>query len=226
MFSQNTLFSLVALFFAAQPALGQILINGQIFTGALSIVDSPAPQSTLHAGSTTGIAIDISGDGHLDQAASTPNSGLATSFDSLEIYLVSYETKLNLTVSQGPGLLTQETGSTVKHLNWLIDTCVPSGDYNLTFYEGSHIDKQPYFTITPLPIAIQNTQQSGDCSNGTNTLQSFPQAQSPPAHSPWLNGNETAVSFPSTTASSAITTLSIHIFAALISIISLSSLAF
>ena len=73
----------------------------------------------------------ISGDGHLPSTASSPDSSDSTRFDSLEVYLVSYTAKLNLTVSQGPGLLTQEPGSTVKHINWLIDTCIESGNYNV-----------------------------------------------------------------------------------------------
>jgi hypothetical protein len=47
------------------------------------------------------------------------------------MYLVSYQTKLNLTVSEGTGLLQQEQGSTVKHLNYNISSCVPAGDYNV-----------------------------------------------------------------------------------------------
>lgn len=86
--------------------------------------------STLHAGATQSVAIDISGDGHLP-ADSGPGSSSATHFDSLEVYLTSYATTFNLTVSSGPGLLTQEPGSTVKHVNWLIDSCVPSGNYNV-----------------------------------------------------------------------------------------------
>ena len=60
-----------------------------------------------------------------------PNSTSDTHFDSLEVYLVSYATSFNLTVSSGTGLLTQESGSTVKHINWLIESCIPSGNYNV-----------------------------------------------------------------------------------------------
>ncbi|KAJ3480935.1 hypothetical protein NLI96_g8011 [Meripilus lineatus] len=187
-----------------QHAVGQVLVNGQIFTNGLAIIDSPAPNSTLHAGSTTSVAIDISGDGRLAQSASIPGSGQSTRFDSLEVYLVSYETSLNLTVSQGPTLLTQESGSTVKHINWLIDSCVASGNYNLTFYESSHIQDTAYFIITPLPIEIQNTNPTTSCSNGTNTLVSFPQPSSAPTHSPWLDSTQTSlIPFPSATSSGA-----------------------
>ena len=75
--------------------------------------------------------IQISGDGHLDQKASVPGSGEATRFDSLEVYLVSYPGQLNLTVSAGPDLLTREQGSTVKHFDYNVSTCVPAGTYNV-----------------------------------------------------------------------------------------------
>ncbi|OCH95548.1 hypothetical protein OBBRIDRAFT_767320 [Obba rivulosa] len=178
----------------------QIIVNGQLFTQGLAIVDSPAADSTLHAGSNNSIAIDVSGDGKLPnwQTASVPGSDLSTRFDSLEIYLVSYQTNLNLSVSQGPGLLEQESGSTVKHLNWAIPTCVPSGGYNLTFYEGSHINGTAFFSITPLPLEIQNSQSSSSqCSDGVNTLRGAPQASSPPPLSPWLNTNGQVITEPS-----------------------------
>lgn len=74
----------------------------------------------------------ISGDGKLDQSAAIPGSDKSTRFDSLEIYLVSYQTKLNLTVSSGPSLLAQEQGSTVKHFNYNVLTCIPAGSYNVS----------------------------------------------------------------------------------------------
>ncbi|EKM55434.1 uncharacterized protein PHACADRAFT_173548 [Phanerochaete carnosa HHB-10118-sp] len=185
--------------FAHNTANAQVAVNGQIFTNGLAIVDAPQPGTTLHAGATQSVAIDISGDGHLP-ADSGPGSSSATHFDSLEIYLTSYATSLNLTVSSGPVLLTQEPGSTVKHVNWLIDSCIPSGNYNLTFYEGSHINSEAFFIITPLPIEIQNTNSNpGQCSNGTNPIQSYPQAQVAPSHSPWLDANNSTsnVQYPS-----------------------------
>lgn len=74
----------------------------------------------------------ISGDGHLDLSASIPGSDKSTRFDSLEIYLVSYQTKQNITVSNGTELLTQEQGSTVKHWNFNVSTCIPPGNYNVS----------------------------------------------------------------------------------------------
>ncbi|TBU32429.1 hypothetical protein BD311DRAFT_715100 [Dichomitus squalens] len=188
-----TLVCFAALLAAASSGVhAQTLVNGQVFTNGLAIVDAPAPGSPMHAGSVTQVAIDISGDGHLDQSASIPGSGKSTRFDSLEIYLVSYQTKQNITVSNGTELLTQEQGSTVKHWNFNVSTCIPAGNYNLTFYEASHIDNQPYFAITAYPVTVQNDNPSGACTNGTNALQDFPQASSPPPQSPWLIGTTIA----------------------------------
>ncbi|KAI0274626.1 hypothetical protein BC834DRAFT_848968 [Gloeopeniophorella convolvens] len=171
----------------ARTVSAQYLVNGQVFTYALAIVDAPAPNGTFHAGSSIPIAIDVSGDGKLPQAAAAPGAGLATGFDSLELYLVSEQTKTNLTISNGTGLLTQEPESTVKHINFVLSNCVTPGNYNFTVYEGSHINGQNYFSITPVPISIENTSPSGPCTNGTNQLQDLPQPNSPPPANPFLN---------------------------------------
>ncbi len=63
------------------------------------------------------------------------SSGITGTFayNSLEVYLVSATTNSNITVSAGPQLLTQEPGSTVKHLDWPVATCLSTGDYNVRF---------------------------------------------------------------------------------------------
>ncbi|KAJ7133707.1 hypothetical protein C8R43DRAFT_1133244 [Mycena crocata] len=100
-----------------------------------------------------------------------------------------------MTVSSGAGLLQRENGSTVKHLDWVIPTCVPVGNYNLTFYETSTVDSQPVFTITAVPIPISNGSPSGACSDNStvaptlNTLQPQPQAAHPLAQSPFVGAN-------------------------------------
>ncbi|KAI0793392.1 hypothetical protein C8Q75DRAFT_750040 [Abortiporus biennis] len=168
-----------------QFATAQTVYNGQIFTNALAIVDSPAMYSTMHTGSPLTLAIDVSGDGQLSQAASTPNSGLPTSFQLLEVYLTSASLQLNLTVSSGPGLLTQEPGSTVKHINWQIPDCVQTSSYNITIYETSLIQGVEYFSITPIPIQIQNAAGStGACTTGVNPSQPLPQPDNHPSVNP------------------------------------------
>lgn len=157
--------------FVTRPASAQILSNGQLFTNALSIVDSPAPQrsvttavcsncafinfatdhSELHAGSDINIAIEVStpglihsnpfifegqvtGDGKIPLAAAVPGSGAQSGYNGLEIYLVS--DAMNMTVTSNGSILTQEPGSTVKHLNWPIPSCVPAGPYNVSPMSG------------------------------------------------------------------------------------------
>ncbi|KAJ7275429.1 hypothetical protein B0H12DRAFT_1087293 [Mycena haematopus] len=188
------LFTFVALLF--QHADAQAYINGQLFTNGLAIIDSPAPQNPGHVGSAIPIAIDVSGDGKLPASASS-NSSDSTHFESLNIYLVSSETNLNVTVSFGPSLLLNETGSTVKHLNWQIPTCIPAGNYNLTFYETSIVNNQGVFTITSIPIPVSNASPSGQCTD-LNTLQAQPQSSNPLTQSPFAPNS----TLPTTTSAS------------------------
>lgn len=127
-----------------------------------------------------------------------------TGIDSLNIFLVSSQISLNLTVATSPDFLEQEQGSTVKHYNQPIPTCVPPGPYNVslvlslrilsesqvcmqvTLYELAHIGGAQFFSITSIPITIKNEAQSGSCSN-TNPLQAQPQSASPPPQNPFLD---------------------------------------
>ncbi|KIP12585.1 hypothetical protein PHLGIDRAFT_27363 [Phlebiopsis gigantea 11061_1 CR5-6] len=166
----------------------QTLYKGQVFTNGLAIFDSPAPNSVLHAGSSMSLAIDVSGDGKLSQPGFS-----SAGFDSLDIFLVSSETNINLTVIAGSEFLLQEQGSTVKHLNWPIPTCVQPGSYNITLYETSHMSSVQYFSITPITLTIENNSPSGSCSS-TNALFAQPQASSPFPENPFLEDITTASS--------------------------------
>jgi len=73
----------------------------------------------------------VSGDGKLPQSASVPGNGGQSGYDGLDLYLVSGQTNTNVTVSNNSDILKQEPGSTVKHLNWPIPSCVSSGQYNV-----------------------------------------------------------------------------------------------
>ncbi|KAH7915380.1 hypothetical protein BJ138DRAFT_1122741 [Hygrophoropsis aurantiaca] len=167
-----------------QPTFAQILINGQVYTKGLAIVDAPAPNSNFQANNNLPIAIDVSGDGRLSQSAQVPGSTLSTRFEELQIFLVSYGNNYNATVSTGPGLLTQESGSTVKHLTFTIPQCTPSGQYELTFYENSVINDQAYYSITPIPIVV--TGSSSEQCTSLNELLPVPQPSSPPSQNPWI----------------------------------------
>ncbi|KAF8078471.1 hypothetical protein FPV67DRAFT_1465383 [Lyophyllum atratum] len=175
-------------------ALAQTFSNGQLFTNGLSIINAPAPNTPFRVASTLPISIEVSGNGKLPTPALLPDSGLPTRYDSLEMYLVSYQAQVNITVSAGPELLTRETG-TVKHLNWLIPSCIPSGLYNLAFYEASHINEQAYFAITSIPVAITSDASQSSCPTGpgSNALQPQPQPCSPVSQSPFLPGQQITI---------------------------------
>ncbi|OCB86141.1 hypothetical protein A7U60_g6730 [Sanghuangporus baumii] len=164
------------------------LRNGQFFTKALAISNAPFPGSPQHAGSNLVISVELSGDGKIDQSLFIPGSGAPTRYDSLEIYLVSAQTRSNFTVSNGSTLLTQEPGSTVKHLNWPLPSCMSPGIYNLTYYESSHINNEAFFSVTPLNVTVDNPNKSDDlsqCESVSNPLQDQPQLDSAPTINPY-----------------------------------------
>ncbi|KAF8642287.1 hypothetical protein AX16_009558 [Volvariella volvacea WC 439] len=134
--------------------------------------------SAFTSTSTLPISIEVSGNGKLPFPAIIPGSGLPTRYDRLHIFLVSSQTSINATVSVGPGLLTDESGS-VRHLNWDIPSCILTGLYNLTFYESAHIDNDSFFTITAIPISIVSNNPSGNCGDILNPLQAQPQPAAP-----------------------------------------------
>ncbi|KAL1749044.1 hypothetical protein HDZ31DRAFT_28312 [Schizophyllum fasciatum] len=164
------------------------LVNGQSFTFGLSIIDAPFPDSPYTVGSQLPIAIEVrvpsSSPSQPSKTFSTP-----TRFDLLEIYLVSAQTGMNYTVASGPGLLQSEDGS-VRHLNWPIPACTKPGDYNLTFYESSHVNDTAYFIVTPIAVTVDADKHSDDdeerCKNMSNDLQPQPQDESPLPQMPFL----------------------------------------
>ncbi|KAG8694279.1 hypothetical protein FRC09_009950 [Ceratobasidium sp. 395] len=171
-----------------EPPVSAQLVNGQFFTAGLAISNAPAPGSQLQAGGAIGVSVDVSGNGKLPPGASIPGSVLPTAFISLNIFLVSSQTKTNITVTSGPQFLEGEPGSTVKHLNFAIPSCLKTGDYNYTYYEVSRINDQTFFSITPIPVFILNNRSpSGDdqC-DGSTTPDSQPQPSSPPPEQPFL----------------------------------------
>lgn len=171
-------------------AAGQ-LINGQFFSPGLFILNSPEPGSTINAGQSTQLSIDTSADGLLPP----PDPSLATTFLSLNIFLVSAQNGINVSVSNG-GLLDQEKGSTVKHLNYEVPACLPPGAYNLTFYELSRINSSPFFTIDTIPLTVArssslSTSSSQSCT-GSTTPQAQPQRDSRPPVQPLLGDGKSA----------------------------------
>ncbi|KAB5589050.1 hypothetical protein CTheo_7513 [Ceratobasidium theobromae] len=165
------------------------LVNGQYYTSGLAISNAPAPGSQFSAGGAIGVSVDVSGNGKLPISASVPGSTLPTAFISLDIFLVSSQTKTNITVTSGPQFLEGEPGSTVKHLNFGIPTCLKTGDYNYTYYEVSRINEITYFSITPIPIFILNNQSPSEdvVCDGSTEPEAQPQPSSPPPEQPLLS---------------------------------------
>ncbi|KAF9452629.1 hypothetical protein P691DRAFT_772085 [Macrolepiota fuliginosa MF-IS2] len=193
-FSLRYFLALLCIIPSLATCAAQTLINGQTYTNGLAIINAPFPGSEQHVGSTIAISIELSGNGKLPFAAFTPGSGLASSYELLEIYLASSATGLNLTISSGTGLLTGEVG-TVRHHDTVLPSCIPTGQYNLTFYETSVINSIPCFTITPIPISISNNAgSSSTCSEGTNQLQTQPQPSSDYGQSPFNPNLQVVVS--------------------------------
>ncbi|KAG7099356.1 hypothetical protein E1B28_001212 [Marasmius oreades] len=172
-------FSLSLLWF-----LGQLLCcsAGQIITDGLSIINSPQPGNPAHVGNPISISVEVSGNGKLPLEATNTNSSSATHYDSLEIYLISSQTGKNYTVASGSEFLNDGTGS-VRQCNWKVPACVPEGQYNLTFYERSHINGQPHFIITSILSPVENSQglNNEECTELSNDYLGQPQDSSPPS---------------------------------------------
>ncbi|KAF8761633.1 hypothetical protein RHS01_00918 [Rhizoctonia solani] len=143
------------------------LVNGQFYTPGLAISNAPAPGSQYSAGGAIGVSVDVSGNGRLPISASFPGSTLPTAFISLNIFLISSQTNTNVTVTSGTQFLEGEPGSTVKHLNFAIPSCLKTGDYNYTYYEVSRPAGRQSVRWVPEP-EVQ------------------PQASSPPPEQPFL----------------------------------------
>ncbi|KAL4953059.1 hypothetical protein BDW69DRAFT_195141 [Aspergillus filifer] len=123
------------------------IINGQIYTPGLAIINAPQPYTLLGGGKflfpahNLHISIDVSGNGRLPLEDETDAQ---TRFHSLTLFLTSFETGKNFTIANGTessgekngdeddgkdgsgyigSVLTLEPGSTVKHVNWVWPGC-------------------------------------------------------------------------------------------------------
>jgi len=167
------------------PVLSQYS-NGQFFTPGLAIVSSPQPSSQEHVGSTLSIAIAVGGNqGQIQNFSPGSSSSSGTGYDNLELFLISSQHNINISVATD--ILDQDqNGGNVKHVDYQIPTCVPSGNYNLSLYETSRFNNNAIFVITQVPINIQNSQSPGGSCPNNLAVQVQPQADSPLTGSPWL----------------------------------------
>ncbi|KIW83885.1 hypothetical protein Z517_03131 [Fonsecaea pedrosoi CBS 271.37] len=155
------------------------IVNGQIYTPGLAIIDAPQP-FTPEGGDFLQVAIDISGNGRIPQPPYSPN--VDTGILNITMFLFSYVTGLNLTISNGTSdgcqgfqnagceqIMAQENGSTVKHVNWAWPDCfVGDGDkdsgassargsYNVSIHQSFRLNGTAYYTIFNLPIQVTNS---------------------------------------------------------------------
>ncbi|KIW97625.1 uncharacterized protein Z519_01209 [Cladophialophora bantiana CBS 173.52] len=155
------------------------IVNGQIYTPGLAIIDAPQP-FTPEGGDFLQVAIDISGDGRIPQPPYSPN--VETGILNITIFLFSYVTGLNLTISNGTSygcqgfqnagceeIMAQESGSTVKHVNWAWPECFVNdgdkdsgdssarGSYNVSIHQSFRINGTGFYTIFNLPIQVTNS---------------------------------------------------------------------
>lgn len=151
----------------------QQIVNGQIFTPGIAIVDAPQPNTPL-GGDFLQVALDVSSDGQL-QLPPYPNDPVSA-IHNITIFLSSYTTGKNFTISNGTAsagnaslgeIMEQEPGSTVKHVNWVWPDCLvgdgsPSGNssrglYNISIRQNFRLNGTDEYTIFDLPIQVTNS---------------------------------------------------------------------
>lgn len=147
------------------------LVNGRIFTPGLAIIDSPQPNTPM-GGDFLQVALDISGDGALPFPPESKPS-VSTRFHNITIFLTSNSINKNFTISNGTtstppfaNILEQETGSTVKHVNFEWPACLVGdgkdakgsarGSYNISVHQSFRLNGSDFYTIFNLPIDVTN----------------------------------------------------------------------
>jgi len=182
---------ILAVVVSARCLNAQQIVNGQIFTPGIAIVDSPQPNTPL-GGDHLQVALDVSSDGQLELPPypSNPNSAIW----NITIFLSSYITGWNFTISNGTAwngslgvgeIMAQENGSTVKHVNWVWPDCLvgkgPPGNnnsarglYNISIRQNFRLNGSDEYTIFDLPIHVTNSIPADDnrpsCASLNNTL--------------------------------------------------------
>ncbi|KAF9894094.1 hypothetical protein FE257_009067 [Aspergillus nanangensis] len=189
------------------------VVNGQIFTPGLAIIDAPQPNTPL-GGDTLHIAIEVSGNGQLPLSSSS-DSDSDTEFHNITLFLTSNDLSKNFTISNGTSsdsdayvgpILGLEPSSTVKHVDWTWPECFVGdgdggsgsarGDYNISMHQFFRWNGTDYYTVMDLPISVSNSISDSDdrvdCAVVENKLLEpavvAASNASLPGH-PWLQGN-------------------------------------
>ncbi|QSZ33843.1 hypothetical protein DSL72_005416 [Monilinia vaccinii-corymbosi] len=151
----------------------QEIVNGQIYTPGIVIVDAPQPNTPL-GGDSLHVALDVSSDGQL-QLPPYPRNAVSEIYN-ITMFLSSYVTGKNLTISNGTAtagnaslgeIMAQESSSTVKHVNWVWPDCLVGdgtsdknssrGAYNISIRQNFRLNGTDQYTIFDLPIQVTNS---------------------------------------------------------------------
>ncbi|KAE8161375.1 hypothetical protein BDV40DRAFT_289362 [Aspergillus tamarii] len=151
------------------------IINGQVFTPGLAIIDSPQPYTPL-GGENLQVAIDVSGNGRL---TSSPSD--ATQFHAITLFLTSNELSKNFTISNGTEpkdkayvgpVLEINPSTNVQQVNWNWPACLVGdgdggsdsarGSYNISIHQSFKWDGKDYYTTSDLPVNITNAISKSD----------------------------------------------------------------
>ncbi|KAJ8123964.1 hypothetical protein ONZ43_g205 [Nemania bipapillata] len=166
--------ALLSLWAASTLALDFVTSGGQIFTPGFAILDSPQPGTPL-GGDTIEVALDVSADGKLNLPPYDPDS--ASLIHNITIFLYSYETGRNFTITNGTAsennatlgdIMLSEPGSTVKHVKWTWPDCLigdgkpdgsdsDRGDYNISIRQNFRLNGEDHYTIFDVPISVTNS---------------------------------------------------------------------
>ncbi|OOQ91170.1 hypothetical protein PEBR_01248 [Penicillium brasilianum] len=157
------------------------IVNGQVYTPGLAIIDAPQPNTPLGGGKPTynlQVAIDVSGNGKLPWPPSTQSADSATLFHNITLFLTSETLSHNFTISNGTEpknngtgyvgpVLDLEPSSTVKHVNWVWPKCLVGdgtssegsarGAYNISMHQSFRWNGTDYYTVFDLPISVTNS---------------------------------------------------------------------
>lgn len=152
----------------------QQIINGQIYTPGIAIVDAPQPNTPL-GGDYLQVALDVTSDGQLPLPP-YPSNPISAIYN-ITIFLSSYATGKNFTISNGTAtannaslgeIMAQEPSSTVKHVNWIWPDCLVGdgtatdstsarGAYNISIRQNFRLNGTDMYTIFDLPIKVTNS---------------------------------------------------------------------
>jgi len=164
----------------------QEIVNGQIYTPGIAIIDAPQP-NTPEGGDFLQVALDISSDGQLSLPPYTENA--PSKINNITIFLASYVTGKNFTITNGTAsannaslgdILFQEPGSTVKHVNWIWPDCLVGnggvgagsarGPYNISIHQNFRLNGTDLYTIFDLPIEVTNSIPANDSRPSCDSL--------------------------------------------------------